>query len=70
MAAPSGKLAAGSYRSAGEIRPAAVVGMAALDRDDGLISEHTRDLGGLERASCVVAHVSLCLEGVHNQSEE
>ena len=30
MAAPSGKLAAGSYRSAGEIRPAVVVEMAAL----------------------------------------
>ena len=70
MAAPSGKLAAGSHRSEGEIRLAVVVGMAALDWDDGLTSEHARDLGGLERALCVAAHVSLCLEGVHNQSEE
>jgi hypothetical protein len=44
--------------------------MAALDRDDGLVSQHARDLGGLERTPCIVAQVSLCLEGVHNQSEE
>jgi len=70
MAATRGKLAAGSPRSEGEIRLAVVVVMAALDWDDGLTSEHARDLGGLEPALCVVAHVSLCLEGVHNQSEE
>ena len=38
-------------------------------RLDGLAPEHVGDLGGLERASCVVAHVSLC-DDVHKQCEK
>jgi hypothetical protein len=39
-------IAASSHRSAGESRPAVVVEMAALDWDDGLVSEHAHNLGG------------------------
>ena len=36
---------------------------------DGLVPQHAGDLAGLERASCVVAHVSLCGD-VHKQCEK
>jgi hypothetical protein len=36
---------------------------------DGLVPQRAGDLAGLERASCVVAHVSLCGD-VHKQCEK